>query len=171
MTESTNGKNNKTTYLFTDGSVNPQENIGFGAYLVLNENEFSSNTFEQKVQIKKFDNTSSTKLELESLLWALKKIELFGNELIVYTDCQNILGLPGRRERFEKNDYFTKKNKRINNYLLYQEFYKITDTLNCTFVKVKGHKSKSLKDDIDKLFTLVDKGSRNALREYNSLKK
>ena len=32
------------------------------------------------------------------------------------------------------------------------------------FIKVKGHKVSKEKDDIDRLFTLVDKASRNAVR-------
>lgn len=117
------------------------------------------------VKVKKFTNTSSTKLELESLLWALKKIDLGDDELVVFTDCQNILGLQDRREKFEKNNYLTAKNKLIANHELYKEFYKITDVLQCQFIKVKGHKPKNDKDNIDMFFSLVDKASRNALRE------
>ena len=54
-------------YLFTDGSVNPQAGIGFGAYLLLEKKEFLCVELENKIKIKKFDNTSSTKLELETL--------------------------------------------------------------------------------------------------------
>ena len=82
----------------------------------------------------------------------------------MYTDSQNIMGLPGRRERFEQNDYYSKKNRRLNNYEMYQEFYRMTDLLNCKLVKVSGHKVSNQKDNIDILFTLVDKASREALR-------
>jgi ribonuclease HI len=77
------------------------------------------------------------------------------------------MGLQGRRERFEQNNYRSKKNKRFNNYELYQEFYRITDQLNCKYVKVHGHQVSSQKDDIDRLFTLLDRASRNALRGDN----
>ena len=43
-------------------------------------------------------------------------------------------------------------------------FYIVTDQLDIDFVKVKGHKVSNQKDDIDKLFTLVDRASRNAVR-------
>ena len=86
-------------------------------------------------------------------------------KIIIYTDCQNIIGLQTRRERFEKNSYMSKAHKRIKNHELYKEFYKITDLVDCEFAKVKGHKKEALKDEIDKIFTLVDKASRNALRE------
>ncbi|MCK5188597.1 MAG: hypothetical protein KAR12_00920, partial [Methylococcales bacterium] len=85
--------------------------------------------------------------------------------VIVYTDCQNIIGLPGRRDRFEKNDYRSKKNKRLNHYELYQNFFRITDPLDYELVKVRGHQVSNQKSDIDRLFTLVDRASRNAQRK------
>jgi ribonuclease HI len=151
--------------LFTDGSVNTHSNIGYGAYLAVSERGLSLDSLRPRVKVRRFEHTSSTKLELQTLLWALSDINAVGNRVIVYTDSQNIMGLPGRRERFEKNDYRSKKNRRLNNYKLYQEFYRMTDQLDCEFIKVRGHKVSSQKDDIDSLFTLVDRASRNALRE------
>ena len=101
-------------------------------------------------------------------MWALSDIQAIGRKLTVYTDSQNIIGLMGRRERFEQNHYFSKKNRRINNYLLYQEFYRLTDQLDCEFIKVRGHKVSSQKDVIDTIFALVDRASRKALREDSS---
>jgi ribonuclease HI len=91
-------------------------------------------------------------------------MQALGGRVTVYTDSQNIMGLQERREGLEKNDYRSKKNRRLNNYMLYQEFYRITDQLNCEFIKVRGHQVSNQKDDIDRLFTLVDRASRNALR-------
>lgn len=149
--------------LFCDGSVNPQKKIGFGSYFI-----YKDNSLKQDLQIKKFLETSSTKLELEVLLWALENIELSSQDkkIIVYTDCQNILGLERRREKFEANNYKTSTGKIVKNHVLYKKFYEITDNLDCSFEKVKGHKKTSQKDEIDKLFNLVDKASRKALREY-----
>ena len=153
--------------IFTDGSVNVISNIGYGAYLAIPESELSLDSLGTRVQIRRFEQTSSTKLELQTLLWALSDIQALARKVLVYTDCQNIIGLQGRRERFEKNDYRSKKNRRLNNYELYQEFFKVTDLLDCEFIKVRGHQASNQKDDIDRLFTLVDKASRNALREDN----
>lgn len=152
------------TLLFTDGSVNPQTKIGFGAYLLLEEDELGSTSL-QNIKTKKFEDTSSTKLELEALLWALNEIDKNLFPLLIYTDCQNILGLMQRRENFEKNNYMSKTNKQSKNHLLYKEFYTLTDLHQCDFVKVKGHKKKDTKDELDKIFSLVDKAARNALRE------
>ena len=59
------------------------------------------------------------------------------------------------------------KNKRLNNYELYQEFYRMTGQLSCEFVKVRGHQASNRKDGIDSLFTLVDRASRNTLKADN----
>ena len=152
-------------YLFTDGSVNPQSKVGFGAYLLLDKLEFIPVEFDKKIKIKKFNNTSSTKLELETLLWALNDVSLKNFKIIVYTDCQNIIGLNERRDRFEKNNYMTSKGSVIKNHELYKDFFNKSDTLDCEFIKVKGHKKTSVKNEIDEIFTLVDRATRKALRK------
>ena len=153
--------------LFTDGSVNTKSKIGYGAYLFISEDIFPVDSLKRQVQIKKFEETSSTKLELQTLLWALKDIELKKRKIVIYTDSQNIISLPERRERFEQNNFSSKKNKLIKNHQLYKEFYKINDEIDCKFIKVSGHKRLNQKDDIDQFFTIVDRASRNALRKDN----
>jgi len=147
--------------LFCDGSVNPQKKIGFGAYFIYDENLKT-----QDIKTIKFENTSSTKLELEVLIWALCDKRILNKNINIYTDCQNILGLANRREKLERNFYKSSTGKEIKNKELYKVFFELCDKFNCKFIKVKGHKPSNEKDDIDKLFNLVDKASRKALREY-----
>jgi ribonuclease HI len=149
--------------LLTDGSVNAQSKIGYGAYLAVSERGLPLDSLRARVKVRRFEHTSSTKLELQTLLWALSDIQALGRKVIVYTDSQNIMGLQGRRDRFEQNDYRSKKNIRLHNYELYQEFYRMIDQLDCKLVKVRGHQVSNHKDDIDRLFTFVDRASRNAL--------
>lgn len=157
----------KKLFLFCDGSVYPQTKVGFGAYMLLQEDELVLD-IKPIIKIKKFEDTSSTKLELETFLWAIKEIDTQGCDITVYTDCQNLLSLERRKEGFEATHYHTKSGKLINNHALYKEFFTFTNSFTCKFVKVQGHKKKETKDNIDKLFSLVDKSSRNALREYLS---
>ena len=152
-------------FLFTDGSVNPQMKIGYGAYLLLDQETLSLPVSKKDVRTKRFDNTTSSKLELQALLWALESIHFQDCKVIVFTDCQNTINLPDRRERLEKYNYLTKKKTLIKNHELYKEFFKLVDTFDCDFVKVKGHKKNDEKDDIDKIFSIVDKASRDTLRE------
>ena len=150
--------------LFVDGSVNPQSNIGYGAYLAVSEPGIALDSLRTRVKVKRFEHTSSTKLELQTLLWALSDIQAVGRKVIVYTDSQNILGLQQRRGRLEQNDYRSKNNKRLKHYKLYQAFYSMIDQLDCELIKVRGHQVANQKDEIARLFTLVDKASRKALR-------
>ncbi len=154
--------------IFTDGSVNTQLKIGYGACLVVSELGTPLEPLKDTVKVKRFEHTSSTKLELQTLFWALNEMIASANgndiSLTVYTDSQNIMGLPRRRTRLEQYNYFSSKNKRLNNYELYQEYYRLTDKLKCRFIKVIGHQASSKKDEVDKLFGLVDQASRRALR-------
>ena len=156
----------KKIKLFTDSSVNPQEKVGYSAFLLIEDENISFEEMKKHIKLKRFEDTSSTKLELQTFLWALSEIKIDVNTLIeVYTDCQNIIGLENRRNKLEKNDYISGKGKLMNNHDLYKRFYEFVDKKNLVFIKVKGHKKNSLKDEIDNIFNLVDKASRNALRE------
>ncbi|GAC21147.1 ribonuclease HI [Paraglaciecola arctica] len=155
--------------VFTDASVNTQLKVGYGAYLVVSAQDTSIDTLKTKVKIKRFEHTSSTKLELQTLLWSLNEIIAFNDNsditLTIYTDSQNIIGLPDRRSRLEQDHYLSGNNKLLNNYALYQEFYRVISKIKCQFVKVVGHQRSSKKDEIDRVFSLVDKASRRALRD------
>lgn len=151
--------------LFIDSSVHPKSNIGFGAYLLITEEVSSIEALKASIKVKRFDNTSSTKLELQTLLFVLGKVPKNGQKIIIYTDSQNIIRLPARQNRLEQDNYYSAKNKLLNNHELYKSFFQIINQLDCEFVKVKGHSPKNGKNRIEQLFTLVDKASRKALRE------
>ena len=154
-------------FLFTDGSVDTKSKTGFGAYLFVTDTLVPVESLSKQIRVRRFNNTSSARLELETIIWAFREIKESADRFIVYTDSQNIVGLKGRRERLEKNKFLSGKSKPLKNADLYIQFYKITDRLNCEFIKVQGHIVSHKKDQIDKLFTLVDRESRNALRKYN----
>ena len=154
----------KDLMLFTDGSVNAQSKVGYGAYLAVEGIHQSLDSFLRRVKVRRFAPTSSTKLELQTLLWALREIHAIGKVVTVYTDSHNITGLPDRRQRIERNNYCSKKNQPLKNGDLYRAFFRMTDKLNCEFVKVQGHRPSNQKDHTDRIFSLVDKASRNALR-------
>lgn len=154
--------------LFTDVSVNSQSKLGYGAYLLVSEQNCSVEKLKNQVKTKRFEQTSSTKLELQSLLWALNDITRLAAksdlDLTIYTDCQNIISLPARQAHLEQSQFLTSKNKLLNHYLLYQEFYRLTCAMQCTFIKLVGHQRSGQKQWADRVFSLVDKASRQALR-------
>lgn len=157
--------------IFTDGSLNTKSNVGWGAYFFVPENKISGNDFIPEIKLKRFTETSSSKLEIQTLLWALEETKTLAEKILVHTDSQTIVGLPKRRERLEKNGYFSKKGRRINNDDLYRRFFQLTDEVDCEFRKVEGHKKTSKKNNIDRLFTFVDQASRNAVRGEMGLSK
>ncbi len=151
--------------LFTDGSVDTKSKIGFGAYLVLDQG-FPASSYEPDIEVKQFENTSSTKLEIQTLLWALHELDPSTDRLVIYTDSQNIVGLPSRREKLEEAQYKSKSGKPLSNFELYQEFYRCSDKWECRFEKVKGHQARSQKGRIEEIFTQVDRAARAALRKF-----
>ena len=153
--------------LLTDGSLNTQSLIGYGAYLAIADPDQSLAELRPQIKVRRFTQTSSSKLELQTLLWALSEIQASGRRVRVHTDSQNIIGLSARREELEQSDFRSKQNRPLNNSQLYQEFYRLTDQLNCQFIKVRGHQATKQKNHIDHLFTLVDRASRRALRANN----
>lgn len=155
--------------LLADASVNTSLGYGYGAYLVVSSigDDFAS--LAPAIKVKRFTNTSSTKLELQTILWALSEIPRDAASVVVYSDSQNVLRLPDRRAQLEKNDFYSNRGTRLASYELYKEFYKTLDVMNCEFVAVMGHKASRLKNDVDRIFSLVDKASRKALRADSGL--
>jgi ribonuclease HI len=156
--------------LFTDGSADSKTRIGYGAYLAVSDMAQPLAALSAAVNVKQFENTSSTRLELQTLIWALHEAAAVNLEnahpLIIHTDSQNIITLLARRHQLEKSDYVASSGKRLNNAELYRAFFTLMDQLNCQLVKVAGHKAKYEKDGIDLVFSLVDKASRAALRGH-----
>jgi hypothetical protein len=83
-------------------SVDTRSKVGYGAYLAVYESGLPIDTLRTRVKVRRFVPTSSSKLELQTLLWAISEIQALVSGMIVYTDSQNIIGLQGRRDRFEK---------------------------------------------------------------------
>jgi len=153
--------------LYIDGSVDTKSKTGFGAYLLIDASVPTAD-YQNGIEVKQFDSTSSTKIELQNLLWALSQIRASGGSLIVYTDSQNLVQLPARRSALEENKFKSKKGSQLRNHELYREFFKGIDRFDCQLVKVKGHKRNSEKDTNDKIFTFVDRAARKALRAHQS---
>lgn len=150
--------------LFTDGSADEQTGIGYGAYLLVDNPELPLDLLKTQVIVRRFENTSSSRLEIQTLIWALGEIQPFNGKIRVFSDSQNIISLPERRERLEKNNFRSKGNRLLNNAELYQEFYQKAEHWNIEFVKVTGHMKTIEKNSSDLIFTLVDRASRKALR-------
>jgi len=154
--------------LFTDGSLDPATKIGYGAYLLITNLPSLADKLAHNIPIKRFEQTTSTQLELQTVLWALSELPSKQDKIFLYTDSQNIINLPARRNKLEAQHYRNKKGELIRNHDLYRTFYACIDQLDCALIKVRGHQPSSNKDLIEQLFGLVDRASRQALRGMDS---
>ena len=83
-----------SVFLFADGSVTPQLGVGFGAFFLSFADGLEFEDLEDLrdlIKIRRFENTSSNVLELQTLLWALS--ETSEREVVSYTDSQNLNSL------------------------------------------------------------------------------
>ncbi|MGM0788357.1 MAG: RNase H family protein [Thermodesulfobacteriota bacterium] len=148
--------------LFTDGSVSPQSGLGYGAFVAVNNIGESLEDTASRIRVKRFFYTSSARLEIETLLWSLCEIRAL--EVDAYTDSRNILSLLKRRAVLEQNSYCTKSGKPHGLAGLYRDFFAWTDSISLRIIKVSGHRPANMKNKTDRIFSLVDKASRTALR-------
>ncbi|MEM9446656.1 MAG: RNase H family protein [Verrucomicrobiota bacterium] len=146
--------------LFIDGSVNPKTKIGYGAYLICSERDADFDALKNRIKTKCFRETSSSRLELQTLLWALSKLSY--SNINLYTDSQNIISLGRRKESLEKNEFRSKSGRMLKNHELYRAYFRLTEDLHISLNQVVGHKPSKNKSKIDRLFSLVDKASRKA---------
>ncbi|KAA0895134.1 RNase H family protein [Oryzomonas rubra] len=162
--------------LFTDVSLNPQRKLGVGGYLLVPasflENEpygIGQDDVSARLKIKGFAETSSTTLEVQTVLWALEQvseglIDPTGGELEIYTDSQCVAGLLGRRAALEQNDFIAKRSGRLlSNAALYRAFYAAHDRMGFRVNKVSGHAPACSHNTIHRIFSHVDQGVRRAL--------
>lgn len=151
-------------YLFSDGSVDNLSQIGCGAFLFCDDLNTPLKALQSAIQICTFPETTSTRLELQTLLFALTCRLDSTLPLTIFTDSQNIVALPERRSRLEEFAFCSKKGRPLNNADLYKAFFQKWDVQTLTLNKVKGHKKSAERELIDHIFSLVDQAAREACR-------
>ncbi|MBI5633816.1 MAG: GIY-YIG nuclease family protein, partial [Nitrospirae bacterium] len=162
----------KDIALFTDVSVNPGLRLGIGAYLVMPASlleasgEIDSAELTDQIKVQRFENSSSTKLELQTVLWAIgEQRKALKGKIRIYSDSQCVSGLLKRRARLVAENFVSSRTTLpLKNAPLYRSFYECHDELDFEVVKVKGHGRVSARDKVHRIFSLVDKSARKALR-------
>ncbi|MDH4230760.1 MAG: GIY-YIG nuclease family protein [Nitrospirota bacterium] len=159
--------------LFTDVSVSPGLRLGVGAYVMIPASFLESPPgvirrpeITGQLQVKRFEDTSSTRLELQAVLWALTEIrqEPRGS-LTIYSDSQCVSGLLKRKPRLLATGFLSKKtNRQLGNASLYRTFYELHDESGFHVVKVAGHSASRAHDTAHRIFSFVDKEARKALK-------
>lgn len=156
--------------IFSDISFNPKNKIGVGGFIIIPSNKINSIS-EDLITTKTVEDTKNTSLEIQAILWALETFkQKYSSQniskLTVYTDCQTVANLLSRRKRLEEKGYRSNKGKKLSNAVLYQKFYQLYDELKPEIIWVKGHKETHKKDEIDRIFSFLDKFVRKMLRNY-----
>lgn len=162
-------------HIFTDVSLNPQNKIGIGGMLLLADtdfdrivNEIDSADISKRIMIKRFVDTSSTQLEVETVLWALDEYrshEKPGANLFLYTDSQCVCGLPGRRNNLEGKNFRNSRNEPLKHGNLYRKFYDYLDLFEFIITKIEGHSPMKSRDNLHRVFTVLDRMVRVELRK------
>lgn len=116
------------------------------------------------IKTRLFADTSSTRLELQTLLWALSERVPGTGSITVLTDSQNIVSLPSRRGRIEASGFCSKQGRPLSNADLYRTFFALLDQRAFQLVKVKGHSRASEKTAVERVFSLVDQAARRGCR-------
>jgi predicted GIY-YIG superfamily endonuclease/ribonuclease HI len=157
--------------LFTDVSLNPELKLGVGAYLALPASLLIERSeVVDRLKVRRFEDTSSTKLEIQTVLWALEEYRngsriLEPGKLYLYSDSQCVSGLLKRRPGLFAGGFLSKStNRPLRNSPLYRAFYEFHDELGFEVIKVEGHSRSRSHDSVHRIFSFVDKEARKALR-------
>jgi ribonuclease HI len=159
--------------LFTDVSVDPVLKLGVGACLVLPAffldvpfSRIDKREITGRITLRRVEATSSTKLELDTVLLALGgHRKRSRGRLNLYTDSQCISGLLKRKPGIIGRDFLSRTtNLPLRNAPLYRRFYALHDELVFNVIKVDGHSKTWDRDTAHRIFSIVDREARRALK-------
>ena len=159
--------------LFTDVSVNPGLKLGVGAhvkipalFLEASAGVIERSQITRQLKVRRFEGASSTRLELQTVLWALEENQRGPHgSLTIYSDSQCVAGLLKRKARLQAGGFLSKKtNRQLGNASLYQAFYEFHEESGFDIVKVAGHSGSRIQDSAHRIFSFVDKEARKALK-------
>ena len=166
--------------LFTDASFDPRHRRGVGAYLLVPVSFLEAQPgrimradVARRLKVRRFENTSSSRIEVQTVIWALDEIQKTTLEhsrmkLKIYTESQCVAGLPGRQSKLSACDFMSQKTgKSLRNADLYRAFYESHDNIGFSVIKVAGHMRASLRDTVHHIFAYVDQEARKALKRWN----
>jgi ribonuclease HI len=147
-----------TALIYTDGSCNPQSEIGAWASIVFID--------EKKITLT--DVVKHTTHQRMELLAVIKSIEYIQQNfaditsLKIISDSQYVIGLLRRKQKLRTTNFTTKANKELRNTDLVKLFLSLTDVLNIEFEKIKAHQKQT---DVINYNIEVDKLCRNLVRK------
>ena len=143
--------------VYTDGSCNPEYEIGAWAAILLVRDE--------KIVLSGVaEKTTHQRMELSAVIKAfeyLAEANLFDPFIQIFTDSQYVVGIPGRSGKLKAMSFITKSGLPLRNADLLLLLMEYIEKLKPTFIKVKAHQN----DDTQNGNHEVDKLSRKLVRE------
>ncbi|MEY2830424.1 MAG: ribonuclease [Bacteroidota bacterium] len=147
-----------TALIYTDGSCNPQSEIGAWASIIFIDNK----------KITLTDVAKPTTHQRMELLAVIKSIEYVQQNFAAITsikiisDSQYVIGLMRRKQKLRTTNFTTKANNELRNTDLVKLFLSHTDVLNIEFEKIKAHQKQT---DVINYNIEVDKLCRSLVRK------
>ncbi len=171
----------KNYSLFTDASVGPKLKVGVGGHIIVPEsflrnppNLIKVSELDKILVLRRFEDTSSTKLEVQTVLWALEEyctgpIISGPGKLHIYSDSQCVEGLLSRRARLESSGFHSRGgNRLLRNAPLYGRYYEFHDRLKFDVTKVAGHTRSRSRNTVQRIFSFLDQKVRKALKQWTA---
>ena len=161
--------------LFTDASVSASKGSGVGASLVLHHDDFKKlpkneslePILSEDIQVHRFNTCKANVAELMTFISALQGFDLkLPGSIDAFSDSKTLLDLVyNRRARLEACGFRKRNGELLNHHELYKRLLDVVDKQPVQIHKVRGHMpARSIVDDIDRVFRVVDKAARKALR-------
>jgi ribonuclease HI len=164
-------------HIYSDASFSKENHIAVAGFLLFeNDDSHIAPEISQPIQTKVFKEKNNIRAELQGVIFALEtsveKLEQTDSnagaqnrQINLYTDCQSIARLLGRRKRLESSNFMSNRTKKsLSNADLYKRFFTVYDKITPNLFWVKGHTSKKDRDLIQQNFSHVDKAVRKVLR-------
>jgi ribonuclease HI len=165
--------------LFTDAATSSKMNIAVGAFLCLDQ-KLMQNYAEcsikdlyiklaDRIVYQKYVSKKSTWAEIKIVVDALNFLHKNGESIQkveIYSDCQSLCDLLGKRkEMILQNNFRTRTGKILENAILYKELFKSAEQFQIQTFKIKGHCQISNRLTLqEKIFAVLDRFSRKKLR-------
>ena len=152
--------------LFTDASFDPQLQNGVIGYLKVESDRFEDAKDRDHLILTQFiSEPTSSRMELRAVIWALESMTPENAPISLYTDYESVLKLRDRRRKLEERSFQSlKKGSELANADLYRRLFELFDIFSPELYWIKGHKPKSDRNAADFLLSLVDKKTREILR-------
>jgi len=145
--------------------------LGVAGFIIFKDDkDHETNNFEASfIKTTKMNETNNVRTEIKGIILALQTLGIqfleYSSDVTLFTDCNAVVNLVGRRASLEANKYISKKSKSVlANADIYKELFELFDKFKPKIIWVKGHSPQKENDLIQKNFSFIDRLVRKKLR-------